>query len=191
MKGRVEQVMAQAKARFRGIHLPKKLYSLHEPHVVCIRKGKRAKPDEYGGKVLLVVDRKGYVGFHQEFAANLSDAKLLEPALGSWQQALGQLPDEVTGDRGITPKQGKAPPLLSQIPKVALPSRGKKRHPGESQPWFKRLLKKRTIIEPIISHLKSDHRMDRCRYKGFAGDQINVAWAVMAWNTKKWVQDTS
>jgi IS5 family transposase len=33
--------------------------------------------------------------------------------------------------------------------------------------------------------------MERCRYKGFAGDQINVAWAVMAWNTKKWIVDTS
>ncbi len=190
MKGRVVQVMAQAKARFQGIHLPQKLYSLHEPQVVCIRKGKRSKPDEYGSKVLLVVDRKGYVGYHQEFAANLSDAKLLEPALLGWQQAIGELPRKVVADRGVSPKRGKAPPLLSQVPKVALPSRGKKRRPEESQPWFKRLLKKRTIIEPIISHLKGDHRMDRCRYKGFGGDQINVALAVMAWNTKKWVQDT-
>jgi IS5 family transposase len=191
MKGRVVEVIAQARARFQGIHLPHKLYSLHEPHVVCIRKGKRAKPDEYGSKVLLVIDRRGYVGFHQEFASNLSDVKLLEPALLGWQQEMGKLPDEVVGDRGITPKRDKAPPLISQIPKVALPSRGKKRRPEESQPWFKRLLKKRTIIEPIISHLKSDHRMERCRYKGFAGDQINVAWAVMAWNTKKWIVDTS
>lgn len=65
-------------------------------------------------------------------------------------------------------------------PKVALPSRGKKRRPEEEKPWFKHLLKKRTIIEPIISHLKGDHRENRCRYKGFAGDQINVARAVMA-----------
>lgn len=190
MKGRVMQVMAQAKARFQGIHLSPKLYSLHEPQVVCIRKGKRSRPDEYGSKVLLVMDRRGYVGFHQEFAENISDVKLLEPALLGWQQGLGELPDEVVGDRGVTPKRDKAPPLISQIPKVALPSRGKKRRPEESQPWFRRLLTKRALIEPVISHLKSDHRMDRCRYKGFAGDQINVAWAVMAWNTKKWVQDT-
>ncbi|HIK11254.1 MAG TPA: transposase [Oscillatoriaceae cyanobacterium M33_DOE_052] len=141
--------------------------------------------------MLLVADRKGYVPAHQEFAANLSDVKLLEPALMEWQQALGQLPEAIVGDRGVTPKAGQEPPLLSQIPKVALPSRGKNRRPQESQPWFKRLLKKRVIIEPIISHLKSDHRMNRCRYKGFAGDQINVAWAVMAWNTKKWIADTS
>lgn len=28
--------------------------------------------------------------------------------------------------------------------------------------------------------------MDRSRYKGFEGDQINVSLAVIAWNTKKW-----
>jgi IS5 family transposase len=191
MKGRVNQVMAQARARFCGIHLPHKLYSLHEPHVVCIRKGKRSRPDEYGSKVALSIDRRGYVVTHQEVAANVSDVKLLEPALLSWQQATGTLPQEVVGDRGVTPKRGAQSPLLSKIPKVALPSRGKSRRPEESQAYFKRLLKKRVIIEPIISHLKSDHRMHRCRYKGFAGDQINVAWAVMAWNTKKWIADTS
>ena len=191
MKGRVNQVMAQARARFCGIHLPHKLYSLHEPHVVCIRKGKRSRPDEYGSKVALSIDRRGYVVTHQEIAANVSDVKLLPPALLSWQQATGTLPQEVVGDRGVTPKRGAQSPLLSKIPKVALPSRGKSRRPEESQAYFKRLLKKRVIIEPIISHLKSDHRMNRCRYKGFAGDQINVAWAVMAWNTKKWITDTS
>lgn len=43
-------------------------------------------------------------------------------------------------------------------------------------------------MEAVIGHLKSDHRMDRCRYKGFDGDKMNVSLAVMAWNTKKWVR---
>lgn len=30
--------------------------------------------------------------------------------------------------------------------------------------------------------------MNRCRYKGFEGDQINVSLAVIAWNTKKWIR---
>lgn len=190
MTGRVRQVIAQTKARFCGIHLPNKLYSLHEPQVVCIRKGKRSKPDEYGSKVALSVDRSGYVVTHQEIAGNPADVTLLEPALLSWEKATGSLPKEVVGDRGVTPKRGAEPALLIKIPKVALPSRGKRRSPEESKPYFKRLLRKRVIIEPIISHLKSDHRMDRCRYKGFIGDQINVAWAVMAWNTKKWIKES-
>ena len=191
MTGRVCQVIAQTKARFAGIHLPNKLYSLHEPQVVCIRKGKREKPNEYGSKMVLTVDRSGYVVTHQEIAGNPADAHLLEGALAHWEQATGSLPEEVVGDRGMTPKRGAEPVVLKKIAKVALPSRGKRRHPQESKAYFKRLLKKRVIIEPIISHLKSDHRMDRCRYKGFIGDQINVAWAVIAWNTKKWIRASS
>lgn len=191
MTERVRLVIARTKARFAGIHLPKKLYSLHEPQVVCIRKGKRERPNEYGSKVVLSVDRSGYVVTHQEIAGNPADAHLLEGALTSWQRATGSLPEEVVGDRGMTPKRGGEPALLGKIARVALPSRGKRRRPEESKPYFKRLLRKRVIIEPIISRLKSDHRMDRCRYKGFVGDQINVAWAVMAWNTKKWIRESN
>jgi IS5 family transposase len=191
MAGQVKRVMTQATDRFRGIHHAPKLYSLHEPQVVCIRKGKRSKPDEYGSKVLLAVDRRGYVVGHQEIAGNPADATLLEPALKQWEQATGRLPHEVAGDRGMTPARDDPPPVLAQIAKVALPSRGKQKQPEEAAAWFKRLLKKRVIIEPIISHLKSDHRMNRCRYKGFLGDQLNVAWAVMAWNTKQWMADTA
>ena len=49
-------------------------------------------------------------------------------------------------------------------------------------------LKQRVKIEPIIGHLKCDHRMNRCRYKGKAGDTVNVIWATLAWNTKKITQ---
>jgi len=52
--------------------------------------------------------------------------------------------------------------------------------------WFKRLQKQRAKMEPVIGHLKADHGMDRCRYKGFEGDQINVSLATMGWNLKKW-----
>jgi hypothetical protein len=39
-----------------------------------------------------------------------------------------------------------------------------------------------------ISHLKQDHRMDHCRYKGFDGDQISVSLAATAWNARKWMK---
>jgi len=41
-------------------------------------------------------------------------------------------------------------------------------------------------MEPIISHLKTDHGMHRCGYKGFEGDHINASLAMIAWNLKKW-----
>jgi IS5 family transposase len=61
----LKQVMVQTKGRFFGRHIPHKVYSLHEPEVVCIKKGKRGKPAEYGCKVNLCFDKNGYVVAHQ------------------------------------------------------------------------------------------------------------------------------
>ena len=79
-----------------------------------------------------------------------------------------------------------AVPHLAHIEKVAIPHIRKTPHPHKATSWFKRLQKQRARIEPIIGHLKADHGMDRCRYKGFDGDQINVSLATMGWNLKKW-----
>jgi IS5 family transposase len=63
--------------------------------------------------------------------------------------------------------------------------KGKKPRRDSDAPWFKQALKQRVKIEPVIGHLKADHRMDRCRYKGPQGDTANVVWAAAAWNMRK------
>ncbi len=40
-------------------------------------------------------------------------------------------------------------------------------------------------IEPIIGHLKSDHRLNRNHLKGKAGDRANVVLAAAAYNMAK------
>jgi IS5 family transposase len=46
--------------------------------------------------------------------------------------------------------------------------------------------KRRASIEPIIKHLKSDHRMARNYLKGFIGDEINLLLEASAFNLKKY-----
>ena len=48
--------------------------------------------------------------------------------------------------------------------------------------------RRRAAIEPVIGHLKSDHRMARNYLKGFAGDEINLLLAASAFNLKKWMR---
>jgi IS5 family transposase len=182
----LKRVIHQSQERLRGIHVPNKVYSLHEPHVACIRKGKRATPNEYGTKVLISVDRHGYVVDHSEYASNPHDAELLEEACERWEQIFGIPAKELGADRGFHRKQWASAPHLAQIEKVAIPTKGKKPHPQKETSWFKRLQRRRAKIEPIIGHLKADHGMDRCRYRGFEGDQINVSLASMGWNLRKW-----
>jgi hypothetical protein len=50
------------------------------------------------------------------------------------------------------------------------------------------MFRRRAAIEPLIGHLKTDHRMGRSFYKGISGDQINVLLACSAWNLKKYMK---
>ena len=47
--------------------------------------------------------------------------------------------------------------------------------------WYRR----RSGIEPIIGHAKSDHRMDRNYLKGEEGDKINAILAGCGFNIRK------
>ena len=46
---------------------------------------------------------------------------------------------------------------------------------------------KRAGIEPVIGHLKSDHRMMRNYLKGTLGDAINTMMAAAAFNMRHWM----
>ena len=46
-------------------------------------------------------------------------------------------------------------------------------------------LYKRAGIEPVIGHLKEDHRLSRNYYKGITGDEINVMLAAAGFNFKR------
>ena len=59
-----------------------KIYSLHEPHVSCIAKGKDHKPYEYGCKVSIVATKtEGVIVGVSHHEGNPNDSKTLESAL--------------------------------------------------------------------------------------------------------------
>ena len=67
----------------------------------------------------------------------------------------------------------------AENPEVMVVHRGKrKRLTAEQQ----RLLKRRQAIEPIIGHLKADHRMDRCWLKGATGDALHAVLCAAGYN---------
>ena len=45
-------------------------------------------------------------------------------------------------------------------------------------------LKRRQAVEPVIGHLKADHRMARCWLKGALGDAINTVMAAAGFNLR-------
>ena len=48
----------------------------------------------------------------------------------------------------------------------------------------KTLLKRRQAIEPIIGHLKADHRLKRCHLKGAHGDSLHAVLCAAGYNLR-------
>jgi IS5 family transposase len=187
---RLQQVIRQSTARLSGVHVADKLYSLHEPDVTCIRKGKSKAPNEYGCKVGLAVDKNYYIVGHTEYADNRHDSETLPDVLKQWKKAFGRLPGGIAADRGYYQPEGEVPGQRPEIRQVAIPRKGKTKGPHEKKPWFRRMQRLRAGVEAVISHLKQDHRMNRSRYKGIPGDRINASLAVVSWNLRKWAMET-
>jgi IS5 family transposase len=47
---------------------------------------------------------------------------------------------------------------------------------------IRREMKRRAAVEPVIGHVKAEHRMDRNHLKGRGGDRINAALAAAGYN---------
>jgi len=184
-----DKAIRQAFAWLNNEKIPSKdkILSFHEPHTTVIAKGKRRSRYEFGIKASLTSDRNQYIVGHQEYSYNIADVNSLDFALEDWENTFGDLPDELGADRGYHTKN--LPERASKIKRLAIQAKGKNPHPNHDKPFFKRLQRNRNLLEPIIGHLKTDHRMNRCRYKGEVGDTMNVGLAVTAWNLRKWARE--
>lgn len=157
-----------------------KIYSLHEPETTCISKGKEHKKYEFGNKVSIVKTQNtgvivGVMGFRNEF-----DGHTLEPSLEQTQRLVGKAPKQASVDRGY---RGRKQIGATQI---LIPCRfNDKTQTKYLQKKLKQAHKKRAAIEPIIGHLKTDHRLGRNFYKGIFGDNINIMLAATAFNFKR------
>ena len=69
----------------------------------------------------------------------------------------------------------------AQNPDVHVVHRGKAKRISEQE---RKLLKRRQAIEPIIGHLKADHRMDHCHLKGKTEDRLHAVLCAAGYNIK-------
>lgn len=71
---------------------------------------------------------------------------------------------------------------------ISIPGTVLKRDTKQELEVKREKFRRRAAIEPVIGHLKSDHRMARNYLKGFIGDEINLLLAASAFNLKKWMR---
>ena len=156
-----------------------KIYSLHEPHVQCMSKGKEHKKYEFGSKVSIMTTKTtGVIIGAINIEKNTYDGHTLEPAIAQQQRLSGITLKKNYVDRGYRGvKQVAGTEII--IPVInAKDSRYKKQQ-------LRKGFRRRAAIEPKIGHLKADHRLSRNYYKGIFGDNINVMLASAAMNFKR------
>ena len=155
-----------------------KVYSLHEPDVVCVSKGKEHKQYEFGNKVSILRSWSGLIlgacSFRNEY-----DGHTIKKTLEQTQRMTGKQVDKLAGDRGYR--------SIKQIgqTKILIPDTPKAKDSYYQKRKKHKLFCKRAGIEPTIGHLKTDHRLSRNFYKGVKGDAINVLLAAAAYNFKR------
>ncbi|MCH7591609.1 MAG: IS5 family transposase [Planctomycetes bacterium] len=153
-----------------------KLYSLHEPEVQCISKGKAHKRYEFGQKVAVATtNRSHWIVASALMEGNPYDGHTLSETLTAVKRVTGMAVTDAYVDKGYRGHGytgGAAVHIAGQRKKNTTRAERKRR-------------RRRSAIEPKIGHLKSDHRMGRCFLARLAGDAINAVLAAAGSNLRK------
>jgi IS5 family transposase len=156
----------------------RKVYSLHAPEVECIGKGKAHKPYEFGVKVSVATPlhrcRGGqFVAHVKALPGNPYDGHTLAEVIPDLERTIGAELERIVTDAGY---RGHHAPKEKRFQVYVA---GQKR--GLS-PAIKRAFRRRSAVEPVIGHLKHEHRMGRNHLAHSAGDAINAVLAAVGYN---------
>lgn len=151
---------------------------MHAPEVECIAKGKVHKRYEFGCEVVLVTaSASNWIDWIVGAAAvhgNPYDGSTLSNVIEQTNQLTGVAPKQAAVDRGFRDRKHRPGGL--QVLVV-----GTRKFKGV----LKRLVKRRSAIEPVIGHLKHDYALGRNFLKGKQGGCINVLMTACGFNLRK------
>ena len=187
MQPLIARVLAQTRARLLGgdTHVADKVLSVFEPHTEAIRKGKIAKPTEFGKLVTIQESEHQIITAYEVHATRPADMTLWTPALDRHIEVFGRAPDIAAADRGFSSAKNEDAAVARGVRRVILPRQGRTtaaRRAYERQRWFRRGQRWRVGCEGRISVLKRRHGLRRCRYHGPAGVARWVGLGVIADN---------
>ncbi len=170
---KASQIRSQ-KQRQRGW----KLYSWHAPETECIGKGKAHRPYEFGVKVSLTTTNKRCKGgqfiLHAKaLPGNPYEGHTLKEVIEETQALTGREIERIYVDKGY---RGHDAPNPWRVFKS-----------GQKRGIFgqiRRELRRRSAIEAVIGHCKTDGHLGRNFLKGRLGDQINAVMSAVGYNLR-------
>ena len=153
-----------------------KLYSIHAPEVECLAKGKAHKRYEFGCKASFVTtSQTNWIVGAQALHGNPYDGHTFAGALKQTERLTGVTPIDVCCDQGYRGHNytGDAKVHVARV------------IPRNTTRTMKRMLRRRSSIEPSIGHMKADNRLQRNHLTGEEGDRINALLAAVGYNLRK------
>lgn len=148
---------------------------MHAPEVECIAKGKVNKRYEFGCKVVFVTtSASNWIVGTAAVHGNPYDGSTLSDVIAQTDRLSGVSPKQAAVDKGFRGSEHHPEGLQVLVA-------GTRKFKG----LLKRLVKRRSAIEPVIGHLKHDHALGRNFLKGKQGDRINALMAACGFNLRK------
>src|SRR6188472_979703 len=155
-----------------------KLYSFHAPETECIGKGKASAPYEFGVKVSIVTTNArapgGQFVLHAKaLPGNPYDGHTLRDVIDQTQKLTGREIERAYVDKGYRGHD-------TENPRRVFISGQKRGVFGR----IKRELRRRSAIEAVIGHMKTDGHLGRCYLKGRGGDAANAILSAVGYNLR-------
>lgn len=156
-----------------------KLYSLHEPHVECIAKGKARTRYEFGCKAgFTTTNKKGkdFILGASAFHGNPYDGHTLQESIEQAEKMTEVKIKDVFVDNGY-----KGHDLnLEEGNKTVWFSRQKR---GVTKS-IKKKIARRQAIEPHFGHMKTEGKLSKCRLWGKPGDEAHAILVAAGYNLR-------
>jgi IS5 family transposase len=184
----IEKVIYQTERRvLKGetVTNDEKVFSIFQPDIYCIRKGKSGKPNEFGKKVSIHQSDGKIITGWDIYDKNISDDETFIPAIHQHIKRFSKAPYLAAADRGCYSEDNERKAEELGVKRVSLPKRGKKsrkRAEHEKQRWFKAGQRFRAGSEGTISVLKRRQGLNRCLNTGDNAYERWIGWAVISAN---------
>lgn len=181
-----KKILQQIDRRLAGVDsIPERIVSMHDPDARPIRRGKLAKPNEFGRTMQLTQDQSGLILDYDIQHGNPNDKTKLIPQVNRFIKLFGRPPSQIAADKGYYSPENIAALRDLGVRRVGIAKIGRlkpRERRRQHSRWFKQLQRFRCGMEAAISMLKRCFMLGDIRVRGSTATALWVGWSIFSFN---------
>lgn len=161
-----------------------KLFSIFEPHTQLYRRGKAAKPNQFGRLAMVYEDGAGFVTHYHVLPRDAQDADVVVSQTRRAQELHDGSIESASFDRGFDSPENEEQ-LMKIIQHPCLPKRDARQFAEQQKDAsvrFREARQRHPGIESAIGALQSGNGLSRCRDRGEVGLERYIALGILGRN---------